>query len=105
KAFISADNAQPQQIFDTLDMSAANGGSFQLDPVANSVEVHGNYINKTGLSTSALLGNGMLVGTNALDGKVKGCFQQEVVVVFKVKVKMPQYKIQKSVHVNGTPGS
>jgi uncharacterized repeat protein (TIGR01451 family) len=98
-AYVSADNATPGTVYDTMDFGAANGGSFALEYVAGSAHVNGNYID-TALSDSVVT-TGALVGTNALDGKVKGCFKEMVYVTIKVKVKMPRYSIAKVVRMDG----
>lgn len=96
-ATISASNAA--SVSDTLDFGAANGGFFQLQYVPGSAHVRGNYIN-TSLPDS-LVTTGATIGTNALDGNLKGCFQQEVLVTLQVKVNMPQYQIEKHVRAAG----
>ncbi len=98
-AYISADNAQPQQIFDTMNFGSKDGSSFSLEYEKGSAHVRGNYINQA-LSDNIVSG-GALVGTVAADGNVKGCFQQEVLVTLKVKVHIPKYTIQKEVRFKG----
>ncbi len=98
-AYVSADNATPGTVYDTMDFGAANGGSFALEYVPGSANVRGNYINAQ--ASDSIVTTGALVGTNALDGNVKGCFKEMVYVTLKVKVKMPQYNIQKEVRMKG----
>ncbi len=98
-AFISATNAVPGTVFDTLDMSAANGGSFEVDYVPGSAHVKGNFIDSA-LSDSVVT-TGATIGSQALDGNVKGCFQQLVLVTLKVKIKMPEYSLAKHVRFAG----
>lgn len=93
KAYVSADNAQPQSIFDTLDMKAENGGYFGLQYVPGSASVTGNDGVKP-VSDS-------IVTTGANLGDVKGCFEYVRLVTFKAKVVMPNYSIQKSVRIKG----
>lgn len=98
-AYVSADNATPGTVYDTMDFGAANGGSFALEYVPGSAHVKGNYIDTQ--ASDSIVTTGALVGTNALDGKVKGCFKEMVYVTLKVKVKMPQYNIEKEVRMKG----
>ena len=90
-AYISADNAQPQTVTDTMNFGAANGGNFSLAYVPGSAHIQGNYINAS--LPDSIVGDGAAIGTDALDGKLKGCFQQMVYVTLQVKVSMPEYKI------------
>lgn len=96
-AYISADNAQPQTVYDSLDFGAANGGSFGLDYVKGSAHIQGNYINSS--LPDSVVTSGATIGTNALDGQLKGCFQQMVYVTIQVKVTMPEYSLTKQVSV------
>lgn len=98
-AYVSADNATPGTVYDTMDFGAANGGSFALEYVPGSAHVRGNYIDTQ--ASDSIVTTGALVGTNALDGRVKGCFKEMVYVTLKVKVKMPQYNIEKEVRMKG----
>jgi len=93
-AYISADNAQPGTIFDTLTMTGANNGFFNLEYKAGSAVLH----NQDG-STSAVSDN--LVTTGANIGDQKGCFQYVRELTFRMKVKMPEYNLQKSVRLEG----
>ncbi|HEY5138524.1 MAG TPA: hypothetical protein VIJ25_04310, partial [Methylococcales bacterium] len=98
-AYISADNALPQTVYDTMDFSAANGGLFQLEYVPGSAHLHGNFLD-TKLSDS-IVTTGAPVGTDALDGQLKGCYKQMVLVTLQVKVEMPNYSLVKQVRMKG----
>jgi len=98
-AYISADNAQPQTVEDTLDFGAANGGSFGLEYVKGSAHLQGNYIDAS--LPDSIVTSGAAIGTDALDGQLKGCFKQMVYVTLQVKVKMPEYSLTKQVSVKG----
>jgi uncharacterized repeat protein (TIGR01451 family)/LPXTG-motif cell wall-anchored protein len=98
-AYISADNAQPKTVTDTLDFGAANGGAFSLEYVKGSAHIQGNYINAS--LPDSVVTSGATIGTDALDGQMKGCFQQMVYVTLQVKVNMPEYSLTKQVSVKG----
>lgn len=91
--YVSADNAQPQEIFDTLDLTGSNGGFFELEYVSGSAKLHTNG-NVTALSDN-------LVTTGVNIGDQKGCFQYIREVTFRVKVKMPSYATQKTARLKG----
>lgn len=96
-AYINASNTNPNQVTDTLDFGAFNGGFFELDYVEGSAKVYGNYIN-TSVSDD-IVTTGVKVGTRALNGTVEGCFEEEVLVTLRVKVKMPHYTLKKEVRL------
>jgi uncharacterized repeat protein (TIGR01451 family) len=92
-AYISADNAQPGTIYDTLTMSGANNGFFELEYVPGSAKLH------KGGTTSALSDNLVTSGVNL--GNQNGCFEFVQEVTFRMKVKMPNYSISKQVGIPG----
>ncbi|MGZ6005041.1 MAG: DUF11 domain-containing protein [Candidatus Saccharimonadales bacterium] len=97
-AFISADNANPGTIYDTLDFTGANNGYFALDYEAGTAELH----NQDG-STSKLSDNLVTSGVNI--GDQKGCFQYVREITFKMKVQMPRFNVQKQVALPGQTAS
>jgi uncharacterized repeat protein (TIGR01451 family) len=92
-AYISATNAQPTQVFDTLTMTGANNGFFAIDYVPGSAQLHKNG------QTTALSDNLVTSGVNL--GDQKGCFDFVQEVTFRMKVKMPRYTITKQVGIPG----
>ena len=93
KAYISADNAKPGTIDDSLDLTGANGGFFELAYVPGSAKLH------RGGAVTAL--NDSLVTTGVNLGDQKGCFDFVEEVTFRVKVNMPNYSISKKVRSEG----
>ena len=93
KAFISASNADPREIFDTLDMTGADSSFFQLSYVAGSAKLI-RGANVTALSDS-------LVTTGVNLGDQKGCFDYVQEVTFRVKVNTPNYNVKKQVRNEG----
>lgn len=99
-AYISADNAQPKEVTDTVDFTGKNGELFQLEYVKGSAHIKGNTIDSA-LGDDIVSANGVQIGNKALDGSLEGCFKQMVYVTLQVKVKMPQYTLAKQVRMNG----
>lgn len=102
-AYISADNATPKTVYDTLDFGAQNGGNFGLSYVPGSASVeykgaNGATVNKA-LSDSVVT-TGAKIGPN-LDGTMNGCFKYVEYVTIHVKVNMPEYSLTKEVSVKG----
>ena len=99
--YISADNATPGTVSDTLDLTGANNGSFELEYIPGSAEFTNNvFKNGTPLADS-IVTTGALVGYDKMDGVIPGCTEYSGWVTLKVKVKMPNYAVQKSVRLKG----
>jgi uncharacterized repeat protein (TIGR01451 family) len=97
-AYISADNAQPGTVTDTLDVTGANNGYLGLNYEAGSAVLH----NQDG-TTSPVSDSLVTTGTNI--GDQKGCFAYVREITFKMKVNMPRYTIQKQVEFAGQTGN
>lgn len=93
KAIIDADNAHEENYFDTLSLTGANSGYFELEYVPGSAKLHNDGV-VTALSDS-------IVTTGVSLGDQKGCFDFAQEVTIRLKVKMPRYTIQKSVRLEG----
>ena len=93
KATISASNANPTAVWDTVDFAAENGGFFALDYIEGSAQLVGN-------GATVAVGD-ELITTGANIGDVEGCFREAVAVTYKVKVNQPSYNISKQVAIPG----
>ncbi|HSH18677.1 MAG TPA: DUF11 domain-containing protein [Candidatus Saccharimonadales bacterium] len=100
-AFISADNAQPKVIEDTLSLTANTPVSLQYVPGSANIKSLSGSLN-TSLSDDIVSENGVVIGSEQLNGDYKGCFEYVASVTFKVKVTAPGYQFQKNVRVSGT---
>ncbi|MDB5177230.1 MAG: hypothetical protein JWN75_898 [Candidatus Saccharibacteria bacterium] len=101
--YVSADNASPQKIWDSVVMNSDK--KFNIAYVAGSATYYNNVIpGGQPLSNGIVTSGGALVGYNAMDGKVPGCYQYEGVATFKVKVSVPtpNFTVEKKVRLNGT---
>lgn len=99
-AYISADNATPKEVSDTVDFVSA--GKFNLEYVPGSAIAYTNHVPKGYKLNDSIVTTGAPVGYKGADGIVPGCFEYTAIVTIKVKVKMPSYTINKQVT---TPGS
>lgn len=88
--FVSADNATPTKVWDDVRFNSTQ--DFNLAYVAGSARVYNNGYaaggNGQALPDSIVTSAGALIGYNAADGKVPGCFEYANYVTFKVK---PQF--------------
>ena len=108
-AAISADNAKPQTVTDTLNFKSAN--NVKLTYVPGSAEIDTKDIKGVKLSDS-IVTTGATVGSDAINGKWKGCFDDAGFVYLKVKAEaavVPQEKpaisIAKTVAKGDTVGA
>ncbi len=101
--YVSASNANPQKVWDSVVLSSDK--KFNIAYVAGSASYHNNVLpSGQGLPDSIVTSSGALVGYNAMDGKVPGCYQYSGIATFKVKVSMPSpnFTVEKKVRLNGT---
>ena len=85
-AYISADNANPGIVSDSVDLAGSQ--PFTVEYIPGSAILQNNvFPNGTPLSDS-IVSTGALVGYNAIDGNVPGCEQFSGWVTIKIKVKM-----------------
>src|SRR5690606_16837369 len=101
--YVSADNAKPKQVYDSTPLTNANQ-AFDLEYVPGSAKIFNNgpWKNGRALSDDVVNANGALIGFDALNGSLPGCFEYQAVVIVKLKVKAPELEIKKQVT---TPGS
>lgn len=93
-SWISASNAQPQTIYDTLTVNGENNGYLELDFVPGSAKLHNG--NDVVALSDALFAGGVNIGDQ------NGCFEYTREITFRVKVNMPNYSISKQVKVTGS---
>jgi len=103
-AFVRADNAKPKEVWDNVVMTSDK--KFNVSYVAGSA-FYLNQIKPTDgfkLSDNIVTDTGALVGYEAMDGKVPGCFEYSGYAIFKVKVtsNSPDFVVKKSVRLHGT---
>lgn len=98
-AYISADNATPREVFDTVDFTS--NGNFAVEYVPGSAVAYNNAVPSGMRLSDTIVTTGAPIGYQQADGNVPGCFQYVNLVTLKVKVKMPRYTIQKTVRFEG----
>ncbi len=94
-AYIKADNANPTEIYDTIDVTGANNGYFELDYIEGSAKMFDHNTNQTTALSDTLVTTGVNIGDQ------KGCFEYVREVTFRVKVKMPGWMTQKTARISG----
>lgn len=89
--YVSADNATPKRVYDTARVASQAQQAFSLDYVEGSARLYNNgpFAGGVVLPDEVAGQNGALIGFDALNGNLPGCFQYKAVVIIKVKVKTP----------------
>jgi uncharacterized repeat protein (TIGR01451 family) len=100
--YVSANNAQPTEVWDTLDISGGNNEYFELEYVAGSAKWKNNHFTGDGITLpDSIVTTGALVGNTSLNGEIPGCAEFSGWVTLKVKVNMPHYTILKQSRLAG----
>lgn len=88
--YVSADNANPTQVWDDATFASANG-NFNIAYVPGSAILYNNATGQAGraVNDSIVTNSGAQVGYTANDGNWPGCFQYAGYVTLKVKVQTP----------------
>ncbi len=101
QAFISADNAQPQTVFDSLDFQSVNR-PFDLTYVEGSAMLYTNpHPGGRQISDDIVGASGAQIGYDEINGEVPGCFEYSALVTIKVKVSKADVSIDKYVREVG----
>ena len=99
-AYISASNATPAEVNDTVDFKGSS--KFGLQYVPGSANIYTNAVPGGMKLNDSIVTTGAPIGYDQLNGKVPGCFQYTSIVTIKVKVVKPGIDIQKTVRKAGT---
>ncbi len=103
--FISSSNATPSKYWDHINFNSADSTPFHLEYIQGSALLENNGIGLGGLTLSDDVinsnGSGVLIGYDALDGKIPGCCQYDNFITILVKavydhdnIKRPTYSLQ-----------
>ncbi len=83
EAFISADNANPNQVWATADLTSSQPFTITYEP--GSAKLYTNYVNGLQISDNVVT-TGTEIGSGGTDGKVPGCSQYSGYVTIRVRV-------------------
>ena len=103
QGIVSSSNATPTQYYDSVHFTS--DVAFHLEYVAGSALLENNGIGANGgvALPDAITSGGTLIGYEALDGQVPGCFQFANYVTIEVKVVYDySYTVDKTVRLSGT---
>lgn len=90
-AHITADNATPADVADTVDF--AGPLPFTLEYMSGSAQLWNNVFQGAKLSDEIVGSNGALIGFDKIDGKVPGCERFSGYVTVKVRVHMQKQPV------------
>ena len=87
--YISADNAAPVEVYDTVDIASLGGKDFTMTYIPGSAKLTNNiFPGGTPLSDN-IVNTGALIGYDAINGRVPGCEQFSGWVTLKVRINIP----------------
>lgn len=99
--YITASNAAPNTYWDEVRFTSSE--DFYLEYVSGSAKWTNGKLGTVALSDSVITSEGVLVGYDALDGKIPGCYDYDGQVTIQVKVHSSMTsKISKVVRLKGT---
>jgi len=97
---ISADNANPQRVWDEAYITADSTVHLRFVPA--SAKVHsGGAVNGATLSDSLFSSAGTFLGYSQLNGILPGCADYAGYVVYRIKVDQPNFDMSKEVSPSG----
>ncbi len=104
QATVSADNANPQQVWDGVVLK--NSERFSIGYVPGSAKYYNALNSEAGfpITDSVFTSAGAQVGYETMNGKLKGCNEYAGALMFKVKIfteKTPQFNVEKKVRKHG----
>jgi len=95
KGFIGASNAVPASIYDTLTLTGANGGTFEVEPVIGSGKLMENRVQIGTVDVNQLVTTGVKLADQ------NGCSKYVREITFRVKVKVASWTLDKQVSPAG----
>lgn len=98
-AYISASNAKPGEVADTVDFRGAT--PFQVSYVPGSAVMYTNAVPSGFKLNDSIVSTGAPIGYNGANGTIPGCMQYTGIITLKVKIKAASFKVTKQVaHLN-----
>ncbi len=98
-AYISADNADPSEVYDDAFMTATETMSFNFVPGSAVIYSHG-AVNGQKLPDSVFT-SGAHIGYDALDGNLPGCAEYSGYVLARFVTSQPNFSVTKQVSATG----
>ncbi|MBQ3464265.1 DUF11 domain-containing protein [Candidatus Saccharibacteria bacterium] len=96
---VSSSNATPSKVWDDVVFKSEN--TFHLEYISGTAHIGSNG-KANGALSDKLVNGGTLIGYDALDGQIPGCFEYSAFISFKVKVVYDyDFTIEKKVRVIG----
>ena len=100
-SFVSADNAQPKEVWDEAYGVNNTDGDLVIRIVPGSAKItsEGKVNGKT--MPDSFFSTGALLGYDELNGKVPGCNEYSGYVIYRIKVGQPNFEVKKQVAKTG----
>lgn len=98
--YLSSTNAEPSKIWDQAVFT--NSDNFSLKYIKGSASYTNNVFTDGIDLSDDIISSGVKLGYRSLNGDIQGCMQYTGLVIFKVKAEVADYKIDKTVRINGS---
>lgn len=98
-AYVSATNAKPSEVADSVDF--LNTLPFSVSYVPGSATMYTNAVPGGFKLSDSIVTSGAPIGYKGADGTIPGCLQYSGIVTIKVKVNMPSFTVSKTVAAKG----
>lgn len=112
--FLTASNAKPYEYVDYVNLNSKDGTPFHVDVkyetallenggfAKGGVALNGQNLTNAAVNSDGSWKGGVLIGYDALDGRVPGCFKYDEVVTVQVKVTYDyDFTVEKKVRIVG----
>lgn len=99
-AYITADNAQPKQVWDEAYMTADSAVAIRYVP--NSAKYYNNGPTNGATIADSFLTTGAPLGFDSLNGRLPGCNEYSGYILFDFVVDKPDFTFKKQVAKDGT---
>lgn len=99
--FVSADNAQPREVWDEVYATSDEDVLLRYVPDSAHIASSNGAVNGAQLNAENFFGDGVQLGYNQLDGKLPGCNQYLGYITFRFVVDQPDFEVDKKVSPDG----
>jgi len=99
RSYITADNATPGEVTDTAEL--VDSTPFAIQYIPGSAVIYNSAHNGGVKLGDGIVGSGVQIGHENMNGNFPGCFEYQAFVEIRVKILTPDLKVEKQVRKPG----
>ena len=99
RSYITADNATPAEVTDTAEL--VDSSPFAIQYIPGSAVIYNSAHNGGVKLGDGIVGSGVQIGYENMNGNLPGCFEYQAIVEIRVKILTPDLKVEKQVRKPG----